>query len=176
MKGKLRSLGRQKGSASLGRVYRLVPSKRFGGWRSASADGPGPGARSVIRGRAAGGGGSTAEPLPRRWTSRSCPVGPGALACEVCDPCHLATASKVSSYGRFIMTLHFFCRSNYVLWVESNLGAVRLFLLSRQLLGWRLPLPALPVPREQQSGLAGASGSGCARLRQDRPETLPAGR
>lgn len=65
-------------------------------------------------------GGAAAQ----RWTSCSCPSGLGALVSRVCSTCDLVMKSKVSFYRRFIMMLNFFCRSNYVLGVESNTGDV----------------------------------------------------
>lgn len=60
--------------------------------------------------------------------------------------------SKVAFYGRFIMMLNFFCRSNYGLWAESNIGDVWVL----------LPSPQRGGCRRNSNGGAGASGSGCA--------------
>lgn len=38
--------------------------------------------------------------------------------------------------------LNSFCRSNYVLWAESNIGDLLLLLPSHPLPGWWLPVPA----------------------------------
>lgn len=44
----------------------------------------------------------------------------GALARK--DFCDLLMENKVSFYSHFIMMLNSFCRSNYILWAESNIG------------------------------------------------------